>query len=138
MSEVAYIYSHDGDKHGIKFGIELCTLATLRETAKKHLYPDSISDDEAEIFAGVMEELEEKGSCDFEDGWIVVKDGAAAIIEFLLAQLIECKDEERFEGERAFAEMQRREKAEAKYKTLQEALLAALGPKAPEIAKAAA
>jgi hypothetical protein len=136
--DIAYIYSHDGDEHGIKFGVELCTRSTLRETVKKHLYPDGIPDGDAEIFAGVMEEIDEKGSCDFEDGWIVVKDGAAAIIEFLIDQLRECKAEERFEGERAYKEMQRREAAEAKYKTLQQALLVALGPNAPDVADAVA
>lgn len=135
--DVAYIYSHDGDKHGIKFDIELCTQLTLRDTVKKHLYPEGIPDDPAEIFAGVMEEIAEKNACDFEDGWIAVKYGVPAIVEFLIEQLRECKDEERFEGERAFAEMQKREAAEAKYKTLQNALLTALGPNVHEVAEKA-
>jgi hypothetical protein len=137
MSDVAYIYSHDGDEHGIKFGIELCTKATLRETIRKHLYPDGIGDD-PEIFNGVMEEIEDKGACDFEDGWIRVENGTAAIIEFLLAQLRECKAEERFECERAADAFKQRDAAQAKYKALQGALLTALGPSAPDIATKAA
>lgn len=138
MKEVAFIYSHDGDEHGLRFGVEICTPGTLRETVKKHLHPEGIQDDEAESFAGVMEELDEKGAVDFEDGWIVAKHGAAAIVEFMLEQVWEAKAEERYEGERGGEERLKREAAEQKYKTLQSALIAALGDKAPDLARAAA
>lgn len=138
MKEVAFIYSHDGDDHGIRFGVEICTPGTLRETVKKHLHPEGIQDDEAEMFAGVMEELDEKGAVDFEDGWIVAKHGAAAIVDFMLEQLRETKAEERYEGERGGEERLKREAAEMKYKTLQSALITALGTNGPAIAAQAA
>lgn len=138
MNDVAYIYSHDGDEHGIRFGVELCTKETLRETVKKHLYPDGIPDGDAEIFAGVMEEIDEKGGCDFEDGWIAVKDGAAAIVEFMIYQLRECKAEENYAHNERAKEGALRAAAEAKYKALQNALLVALGPNAPDVMDAAA
>lgn len=134
MNNVAYIYSHDGDEHGIKFDVQLCTEDTLRATVRKHLDPD---EDDPEYFAKLWADLSESGAYDFEDGWVVIKRGQE-IVDFLIYQLREAKAEERYEGEQRFKEPQARQAAEAKYTQLREALAVALGPNAAEIAKAAA
>lgn len=138
--EIAYIYSHDGDEHGIKFGVEICTEATLRETVLHHLHPDaSTSDSEvADTFDGVFAQLVEDGSYDFEDGWIVIKRGAKEIVEFLIYQLREAKSEENYAHKERAEEGSRRVRAEEKYTQLQAALVAALGPNAPDVAAKAA
>jgi hypothetical protein len=134
MTTVAYIYSHDGDEHGIKFAVAMCTESTLRETVRLHLYPDGNDNGE---FEPIMAEILDKGSFDFEDGWVVVKRGAE-IVEFLIYQLREAKSEERYADEQRYKELQARHAAEEKYHRLRTALVVALGPNAPDIAKAAA
>ncbi len=133
MNNVAYIYSHDGDEHGIKFSVQMCTEATLRETVQKHLCPDG----EDLEFPGLYEALLATGSHDFEDGWVVIKRGQE-IIDFLIYQLHETKAEEQYAWQMRAQDAARRAIAEEKYRTLQTALTEALGPQGPEIAAKAA
>lgn len=135
MTDIAYVFSHDGDEHGIKFGVTLCTEDTLRAEVQKHLDPGG---ERMEEFEANMTELLEKGAVDFEDGWIVIKRGTAEIVDFLIYQLREAVAEEKGADQRRYEELKRRETAEARFAVLQSALLDALGPKAPEIAAKAA
>ena len=133
MEQVAYIYSHDGDEYGVKFGVYLCSDDTLQATVRKHIDPDGTDPDFGEFYDALIE----AGSYDFEDGWIVIKRGAE-IVDFLIYQLREAKSEERFADEQRYKELRARETAEARYVHLRDALIAALGPNAPAVLGAAA
>jgi hypothetical protein len=134
MTDVAYIYSHDGDDHGLKFSVSLCTEDTLRETVQKHLCPDG----EDLEFPALFDALSESGGHDFEDGWVVVKRGCAEIVEFLIYQMREAKAEENYADTERAKEACRRVLAETKYAALCEALIGAIDTKAPTIREIAA
>lgn len=136
MDTMALFYSTD-DKP--KFGYTLCNEQTLTETVAKHMFPGGNLDAEhrAEV-ASIAEELLEKLGTDFEDGWLALRVGMNDVAEFLMEKVTEQAAEAAWADDERGKEWARRYAAEQRFNALKTALIDALGPKAPEVAAAAA
>lgn len=82
--------------------------------------------------------LRESGDVAFEDGWISLRIGMAAVTTFLLQKVDEAKAEERHADKLRFEEMKKRDEVTTRFMALRQALVDALGDRVAEIAEKAA
>lgn len=133
-NSMALFFSQDTDP---KFGIELCSAASLYKAVQKVMFCRDAEDDREEI-ERYVEALKEDGKIDFEDGWLALTIGMQATTAFIMEKATDAFAEMRYEDQLRFEESERREAAEARYAALQSALIEALGDKASDIAAKAA
>lgn len=132
---MAVFFSMDAEP---RWYVKLCNDATLFEAVHSGLWMDEPTEQSRTEVDGIIETLRETGSVDFEDGWVQMRIGTAAIVEWLVEKAKEAKSEEAYADQQRSQELKRRKAAEERYDLLRQALSDALGDKAPEIAKAAA
>lgn len=133
---IAVFFSMDADP---RWYVKLCNDATLFETVHAGIWMTDVRNEQSQVeTTGIVEGLRENGAVDFEDGWVQMRVGTAAIVEWLTAKVTEACNEERYADQQRFEELKRREAAEERYDLLRQALADALGPRGPEIAAKAA
>lgn len=131
----AVFFSIDSDPG---FGIRLCNDATLFSAVHQTVFNKAPDDESRDEVVDIVEALRATGGFDFEDGWIALRIGMAAVTEFLMEKVVEFKLDEHFADKRRFEELKKREAAEERYALLRQALVDALGEKAMAIAEQAA
>jgi hypothetical protein len=89
----AVFFSIDSDPG---FGIRLCNDATLFSAVHQIVFNKAPDDDSRAEVADIVEALRTTGGFDFEDGWIALRTGMAAVTEFLMEQLVNIKGDEHF------------------------------------------
>lgn len=77
----------------------------------------------AEIVAGLLRE----NRVDFEDGWIELRVDVVDIAAFFTLRLQDAEDEKSYADQQRYLELQARQKAEAAYTALRDALKLAIG-----------
>jgi hypothetical protein len=133
---IAVFFSMDAEP---RWYVKLCNDATLFDTVHAGMWMNAEPTEQSRTETdGVLEDLRETGNVDFEDGWIQMRVGMAAVVEWLTGKAKEAADEASYEDKRRFEEMKRREEAEGRYELLRQALVDALGDRGPEIAAKAA
>jgi hypothetical protein len=133
---IAVFFSMDAEP---RWYVKLCNDAMLFDTVHAGMWMNEEPTEQSRTETdGVLEDLRETGNVDFEDGWIQMRVGMAAVVEWLTAKAKEATDEATYEDKRRFEEMKRREEAECRYELLRQALVDALGGHGPEIAAKAA
>src|SRR6185369_7095318 len=120
------------------FYVKLCNEASLLDTIHGGMFmKEQDADTRAEV-ASVVQALRESGDFNFEDGWISLRVGMADVTVFAMEKVKEAKENERYADKQRYEELKRREEAEGRFELLRQALTDALGPRAPDVAKAAA
>lgn len=133
LDTMALFYSQDADP---KFGVRLCNRETLAAAIHATMFMGGALDDaqKAEC-AGYVDELLRTGSVDMEDGWLELRTSMPDAVSFLMEKVNDAVSEQRYEDQRRFDELKRREIAETKYAVLCEALIGAIDTKADSLRK---
>jgi len=120
------------------FAMSLCSDVSLFDAVSLAMFMPPLDPGNRAEVQDIVDQLREGGDVNFEDAWISLRTGMAAVTAFLMAKTIEAKEEERWADRQRFEELKRREEAETRHALLRQALVEALGDKGPELAKAAA
>ncbi|MGY4288847.1 hypothetical protein ACVWXO_008067 [Bradyrhizobium sp. LM2.7] len=118
------------DDSMIGFHTRICSRETLTTAVFREVFNVAFAAEHHKEVADIVAGLLREARVDFEDGWIELRTGVADVVSFFEMQLAEAKAEADFEDKRRYEELQGRQKAEADYRTLREALRLALGPRA--------
>jgi hypothetical protein len=121
-----------------RVAVKLCSRRTLNGEVHAAMYLAEPTPETRAAVAGYVEQLLVVGVCEFEEGFLCLCSGIAAVTAYLMARLEGAVDDEIFADKRRFDELKAREVAEAKYAGLQAALIEALAEKAPAIVTLAA
>jgi len=122
-----------------KIAVALCNERTLVAAVVSVMFPSGVQTPaDREQLSDYVTALRETGKIDFEDGWLELCSGMHAVVVFLLEQLKQACENERFADERRYKELHARKVVKEKYDALVEALIEALGDRAPTIVQIAA
>lgn len=93
--------SHDGDEHGCRFSYALCDDETLFKAVAEATWFEPTAEHQNEC-EKLVAELRENGIVDFEDGWLSLRVGIAAVTEFLMEKIrFECSERKYEQSEQA-------------------------------------
>ena len=115
------------------FAVTLCSDVTLFDAVHNSMFCKPADADSRAEVTDVVEQLRENGDVSFEDGWISLRIGMAAVTAYLLERAVDAVQNESFADRQRFEELKRREAAEGRYALLQQALVDALGDKVLEV-----
>ncbi len=119
------------------FVVELCTDDDLRDAIARAFGVEAGDIPGTDMAREIDESaawLREHGDLTFEDGWMVLAKGFMPTVEFLMVKVRALAADVRCEDERRFAEYQRANAAEERYRQLAGALAMALGSDRESIA----
>lgn len=116
------------------FSIKLCNEASLFQSVQESLFWGPINSEQLIEVAETVDKLKEGGDIAFEDGWMSLRIGMNAVTAFLMQKIKEAKEEERYADEQRYKELVARGQAEGRFRSLQHALIDAIGDKVLELA----
>lgn len=121
------------DDSDVGFYAVPCTQKTLQQSVLAatfgplHSQFPAYSDEMVQEVAAYVVDLSAQGGLNFEDGWLALRIGVAAVLEFLMEKLKEARAGEKFEDKLRYQEVLRADAAELRYTALRNVLRLALG-----------
>ncbi len=134
MSKPWALFMNTDDAPG--FAVELCTEETFPETVTKAMFVGATTQEQCAEAFKVAKALVEYPDFDFEDGWLSLRQGVPAIVDFLMTKVKTLTADRDAESSERFEQMQRATAAEEKLAAIRATLRDLLTPQAEAITAA--